>query len=193
MAKFLTLMIAGYLWGVASFAEGVPDPLPTKFSQEQGQLQSQLQAQLQSQRAEAQAGAAATSNSGGNTQSTHIVTREAAAALAQGSIFVGGNCSFGGNAGGSGRGGAGFLGLSFCTPQDNDLALADRYFAIGDYATGCAIVAKTPVGRRQAKRGITLPQCVNPPPAPTATVIEKPADCPACPNCDKAFKQCVAK
>lgn len=214
--KIAMLVVVGCLWPAMALATGKPEPIPpapVKFAQDQGQLQGQAQGQIQgqeqsqgqSQRAEAQAlsnsesaaqaGATATSSSGGNTQSTHIVTRESAAALAQGSLFVG-DCGFAGNAGGSGRGGAGFLGLAWQTPQCNDFKLAGYYFTIGDYATGCAIIAETPAGKRQAKRGIALPQCANPPPVvpvPPTVVIEKPADCPACPDCDKAFKQCVAK
>lgn len=202
--KITVMIVLGYLWGAAALATVKPEPPPEKQTQTQAQQQAQKQQQSQgqSQRAQADAHAAAhaaaTSNSGGNTQSTHIVTRESAAALAQGSLVLG-DCGFASNAGGSGRGGAGFLGLVFQTPQCNDFKLAGYYFTIGDYATGCAIIAQTPAGKRQAKRGITLPQCINPPletpapPAPQTVVIEKPADCPACPDCDKAFKQCVAK
>jgi hypothetical protein len=174
MTKTTILVTCGLL-STAAMATGTPQPLPTKFSQEQGQVQGQLQGQIQgqeqtqgqSQRAEAIANswsasdARATSNSGGNTQTTHIVTRESAAALAQGGLFLS-NCGFASNAGGSGRGGAGFLGLAFQTRQCNDFTLAGFYFTIGDYSTGCKIIAQTPAGKRQAKRGITLPECQNP-------------------------------
>jgi hypothetical protein len=190
-----------------------PDPLPTKIQQGQQQAQGQLQQQTQgqSQRAEAQAlstadasaqaGSTATSSSGGNTQSTHIVTRESAAALAQGSLFLG-DCGFAANGGGSGRGGAGFLGLAWQTPQCNDFKLAGYYFTIGDYATGCAIIAQTPAGKRQAKRGIKLPQCSNPPPPadvtpapelPTTITVEVKDDAKCDEKVDRVFKQCVSK
>jgi hypothetical protein len=201
----------------AAFAVGKPEtppaPSPIKMSQTQGQSQGQLQTQSQgqSQRAEAQAlsnsessaqaGSTATSSSGGNTQSTHIVTRESAAALAQGSLFLG-DCGFAANGGGSGRGGAGFLGLAWQTPQCNDFKLAGYYFTIGDYATGCAIIAQTPAGKRQAKRGITLPQCTNPPqpveptPAPllpTTITVEVKDDAKCKEKVDRVFERCVSK
>ena len=149
--------------------------------------QTQSQAQQQAQ--------TATSNSGGNTQNTHFVSRESAAALAQGALVLG-ECGFAGNAGGSGRGGAGFLGLAWQTPQCNDFKLAGYYFTIGDYATGCAIIAETPAGKRQAKRGIVLPQCKNPEPVaptpvPTEFTLKVEDACEA--RVDKAFKQCVSK
>ncbi len=220
-----TLILAGLvLASTAALATGKPQPEPVKPPQQaqgqtqgqtqgqaQQQAQGQAQAMQQSQRAEAQAlsasessaqaGATASSNSGGNTQSTHIVTRESAAALAQGSLFLG-DCGFAANGGGSGRGGAGFLGLAWQTPQCNDFKLAGYYFTIGDYATGCAIIAQTPAGKRQAKRGITLPQCSNPaPPAPVAPAPLLPAvitvevkdDAKCKEKVDRVFERCVSK
>jgi hypothetical protein len=199
----------------AAFATGKPETPPAappiKVSQGQSQGQLQQQSQGQSQRAEAQAlstseasaqaGSTATSSSGGNTQSTHIVTRESAAALAQGSLFLG-DCGFAANGGGSGRGGAGFLGLAWQTPQCNDFKLAGYYFTIGDYVTGCAIIAATPAGKRQAKRGITLPQCSNPPPPadvtpapelPTTITVEVKDDAKCNEKLDRVFERCVSK
>jgi hypothetical protein len=212
-----TLILAGLvLASTAAFAVGKPEPEPVKPPQQvqgqtQGQTQGQAQQQAQSQRAEAQAlsnaeasaqaGSTATSSSGGNTQSTHIVTRESAAALAQGSLFLG-DCGFAANGGGSGRGGAGFLGLAWQTPQCNDFKLAGYYFTIGDYATGCAIIAQTPAGKRQAKRGITLPQCTNPaPPAPVTPAPLLPAvitvevkdDAKCTEKVNRVFERCVSK
>lgn len=178
---------------VPAYATTKEPPAPTKTI-------TQTTTQKQEARADAYsaADARASSNSGGNTQSTHIVSRESAAALAQGSLFLG-DCGFAANGGGSGRGGAGFLGLAWQTPQCNDFKLAGYYFTIGDYATGCAIIAATPAGKRQAKRGITLPQCSNPAPAQPgsalpAQITVKVEDTAACQaQTDKAFKQCVAK
>jgi hypothetical protein len=212
-----TLILAGLvLASTAALATGKPQPEPVKPPQQaqgqtQGQTQGQAQQQAQSQRAEAQAlsnaeasaqaGSTATSSSGGNTQSTHIVTRESAAALAQGSLFLG-ECGFAANGGGSGRGGAGFLGLAWQTPQCNDFKLAGYYFTIGDYATGCAIIAQTPAGKRQAKRGITLPQCTNPaPPAPVTPAPLLPAvitvevkdDAKCTEKVNRVFERCVSK
>lgn len=201
VTKFLIAMILGCLWSSAALAVGKPETPqaapPIKVSQ--GQTQ-RAEAQALSS-ADAQAGATATSSSGGNTQSTHIVTRESAAALAQGSLFLG-DCGFAANGGGSGRGGAGFLGLAWQTPQCNDFKLAGYYFTIGDYATGCAIIAQTPAGKRQAKRGITLPQCSNPaPPAPVTPVPLLPAvitvevkdDAKCKEKVDRVFERCVSK
>lgn len=202
---------AALLACTTALATGVPEtkpsPTPTVVidaAQYQGQAQQQAQQMAQEQRQQASANAAAsasgmaTASNGGNTQNTHIVTRESAAALAQGSLVLG-ECGFGANGGGSGRGGAGFLGIAFQTPQCNDFKLAGYYFTIGDYATGCAIIAETPAGKRQAKRGIILPQCENPKeptpvpqPSPvTVNVAAASADCKAA--TDAAFKQCVAK
>ena len=81
-----------------------------------------------------------------------------APAIGQGSFAISG-CSVAGNAGASGPGGAGFLGFGWTPAQCYDFMLAQAYQSIGEKKAVCDILKNTKAGKRQAKRGITLPEC----------------------------------
>jgi hypothetical protein len=82
-----------------------------------------------------------------------------APAIGQGSFAISG-CSVAGNAGASSPGGAGFLGFGWTPPQCYDFMLAQAYQSIGEKKAVCDILKNSKAGKRQAKRGITLPECL---------------------------------
>jgi hypothetical protein len=74
--------------------------------------------------------------------------------------------------------------------------LAAFYYSVGEVAAACDIVKHTPVGKRAARRGVSLPYCVKPTPVPVAqppppvVVNVEPAPVP---SCAKALRQCSRK
>lgn len=104
-------------------------------------------------------------------------------------------CGVGGNAGGSGSGGAGFFGITFTPEECYRLLLSQQFAQLGMTTTACEVLLST----RTAKRvfaGRELPTCVTrapdvivtpEPPKPEvscATVDEK---------IDRAFRKCQEK
>jgi hypothetical protein len=81
-----------------------------------------------------------------------------APSIGQGSFAIAG-CSVAGNAGGSGPGWSGFLGFGFTPSQCYDFMLAQAYQSIGEKKAVCDILKNSKAGKRQEKRGITLPEC----------------------------------
>ena len=96
-----------------------------------------------------------------------------APAIGQGSFAIYG-CNVGGNAGASGPGWAGFLGFGFTPEQCYDFMLAQAYQSIGEKKAVCDILRNSKAGKRQEKRGITLPECL--PEAPQTVVVPVPVD-----------------
>lgn len=96
-----------------------------------------------------------------------------APSIGQGSFAITG-CSIAGNAGGSGPGWSGFLGFGFTPQQCYDFMLAQAYQSIGEKKAVCDILKNSKAGKRQADRGITLPECL--PEAPQTVVVPAPVD-----------------
>ena len=96
-----------------------------------------------------------------------------APSIGQGSFAITG-CSVAGNAGGSGPGWSGFLGFGFTPSQCYDFMLAQAYQAIGEKKAVCDILKNSKAGKRQAKRGITLPECLPPVQEVKTVVVEAP-------------------
>jgi hypothetical protein len=105
-----------------------------------------------------EAGAATATVESGAVQYTYKEVRQAPA-IGQGSFAISG-CSVAGNAGASSPGGAGFLGFGWTPPQCYDFMLAQAYQSIGEKKAVCDILKNSKAGKRQAKRGITLPECL---------------------------------
>lgn len=93
-----------------------------------------------------------------NSNSYTYRVERSAPAIGQGSFAISG-CSVAGNAGASSPGGAGFLGFGFTPSQCYDFMLAQAYQSIGEKKAVCDILKNSKAGKRQAKRGITLPEC----------------------------------
>lgn len=196
------MLIIGLMFSAAALAEGVTPPKsppvtydPPTVSIVQTDAPNNANANA---RADSLAIAEQTQqavNEGVKTTVTNVNPRQAPA-VGQGSFAIQG-CGVAGNAGGSNTNGAAFLGIAFTPAQCYDFQLAQAYQSLGAYRAACEVLNKSRAGRRAEKRGVELPVCYAPdpvtPPVPTTVVIEKPAECPACPDCDKAFKQCVAK
>lgn len=98
-----------------------------------------------------------------------------APAIGQGSFAIAG-CSVAGNAGASGPGGAGFLGFGFTPQQCYDFMLAQAYQSLGEKKAACDILRNSKAGKRQEKRGITLPGCE---PEVKTVVVPAPVVAPA--------------
>lgn len=152
----------------------------------------------------------ASSNSGGNALTVNENQVRQAPGLAQGSFAIVG-CGFAANAGGSGPGGAGFLGLGFTPEQCYDFMLANAYCTAGATQACCEVLNSSKAGKRAAARGVQLPQCRPPaqePPAPAPepqapVIVVVPSQCcdkpdcgppdpgtpPCYEKCDKACKQ----
>ncbi len=96
-----------------------------------------------------------------------------APAIGQGSFAIYG-CNVGGNAGASGPGWAGFLGFGWTPQQCYDFMLAQAYQSVGEKKAVCDILKNSKAGKRQAKRGITLPECVPVAPEVKTVVVESP-------------------
>jgi hypothetical protein len=94
-----------------------------------------------------------------NSNSYTYRVERSAPAIGQGSFAISG-CSVAGNAGASSPGGAGFLGFGFTPSQCYDFMLAQAYQSIGEKKAVCDILKNSKAGKRQAKRGITLPECL---------------------------------
>ena len=95
-----------------------------------------------------------------------------APAIGQGSFAIYG-CNVGGNAGASGPGWAGFLGFGWTPQQCYDFMLAQAYQSIGEKKAVCDILKNSKAGKRQAARGITLPECL---PEEKTVVVPVPVD-----------------
>lgn len=145
----------------------------------------------------------ATSNSGGNSLTVNENQVKQAPGLAQGSFAIIG-CGFAANAGGSGSGGAGFLGLGFTPEQCYDFMLANAYCTAGATQACCEVLNASKAGKRAAARGVTLPVCRPPaqePPAPVPEpqapiVVVVPGQCcdkPDCPPNDPGTPPCYEK
>ncbi len=136
--------------------------------------------------------ASATGGAGGQAVSAAVVESGAASAvvetgavqytynerlqapsIGQGSFAITG-CSVAGNAGGSGPGWSGFLGFGFTPSQCYDFMLAQAYQSIGEKKAVCDILKNSKAGKRQAKRGVVLPECVPVPPEVKTVVVEAP-------------------
>ena len=127
----------------------------------------------------------ASSNSGGNSLTVNERHVRQAPGLAQGSFAIIG-CGVAANAGGSGPGGAGFLGFGFTPEQCYDFMLADAYCSAGATQACCEVLNNSKAGRRAKARGVRLPECSPPPrdPAPP-TVPPAPPTVVVVPCCDK--------
>lgn len=198
--KTIFLVLFGYLWTALALAEGVPvksppvtyEPPTVLIEQSTGPVNANAAARSDALSIAEQSQQAV--NEGVETTVTNINPRQAPA-VGQGSFAIQG-CGVGGNAGGSNTNGAAFLGITFTPAQCYDFMLAQAYQAAGAYRAACEVLNTSKAGRRAKKRGVELPVCYAPAPPPVApptVVVEKPVECPACPDCDKAFKQCVAK
>ena len=93
-----------------------------------------------------------------NAGTTYHQVRQAPS-IAQGSFAITG-CSVGGNAGGSNKNGAAFLGFGWTPKECYAFMLAQAYQSIGQYKAVCDILRNTKVGKRMERDGIELPQCL---------------------------------
>lgn len=100
----------------------------------------------------------ATSSSGGNAQNTSFSVPRQAPAISQGSLAIVG-CAAGVNAGGSGAGGASFLGFSWVTGECHGFALAQALLAIGDAKGACEVLHAQKAFKRAERRGAKLAAC----------------------------------
>ena len=104
-----------------------------------------------------------------NAGTTYHQVRQAPS-IAQGSFAITG-CSVGGNAGGSNKNGAAFLGFGWTPKECYAFMLAQAYQSIGQYKAVCDILRNTKVGRRMEDDGIELPECL-----PQIVAIPVPPD-----------------
>ena len=106
-------------------------------------------------------GGSAQASSGGNTMTVQTTyrTRRQAPPIAQGGLAIA-HCGAGANAGGSGTGGAGFLGVAWTPRECHKYITASNYAALGMYSMACAILNTTRATRRTVEElGIDLPSC----------------------------------
>src|SRR5210317_128842 len=103
-----------------------------------------------------------------NAGTTYQQVRQAPS-IAQGSFAISG-CSVGGNAGGSNKNGAAFLGFGWTPKECYAFMLAQAYQSIGQYKAVCDILRNTKVGKRMERDGIELPECL-----PELEVVVVPA------------------
>ena len=92
-----------------------------------------------------------------NAGTTYRQVRQAPS-IAQGSFAITG-CSVGGNAGGSNKNGAAFLGFGWTPKECYAFMLAQAYQSIGQYEAVCDILRNTKTGKRMERDGIELPEC----------------------------------
>lgn len=105
--------------------------------------------------------AAASANNEGNTltvQTTYRQVRQAPP-VSQGSLMIG-QCGAGVNGGGSGTGGAGFLGIAWTPRECHKYLTAANYAALGMHSFACAILNTTKATRETVDAlGIDVPSC----------------------------------
>lgn len=104
-----------------------------------------------------------------NAGTTYQQVRQAPS-IAQGSFAISG-CSVGGNAGGSNKNGAAFLGFGWTPKECYAFMLAQAYQSIGQYKAVCDILRNTKTGKRLERDGIELPECL-----PEIVVVPAPVD-----------------
>lgn len=200
--KMTVMIVLGYLWGSAALATVKPEPLPEKQTQTQQQAQSQhqYQSQGQSQSARADSTSAAYAEANPNQLAQQTLTNvfeRQVAALALGGMNIP-DCATGLQAGGGDPSFNAVLGIMWRTEDCKIFTQARVWAALGAIDAACQAANMTPTAQKLAKRGLVLPAKCEVPVPPVAppvvvNVDSSPTECPACPDCDKAFKQCVAK
>lgn len=136
------------------------------------------------------------SNSGGNQLSVNTNVPRQVGAVAQGSIIPPG-CGAGGNAGGAGPNGTGFLGFSFVTSECHGWTYIATLSALGLQKDACEALKRQNTSRRAKRRGApevdcsTLPGTAVPTQSASTAPRESVERCVTGEHLDRVVKACA--